>query len=92
MAVRTHRALQLSKEPTQQPLYSLRQHPRIDILDPNRPMRRLDLDLVALPLVFPKQAEIADKVPPGGAELTELGRVLDERFVEGDVTVVRSEG
>ena len=55
-------------------------------------MRRLDLDLIALPLVFPKQAEIADKVPPGGAELTELGRVLDERFVEGDVTVVRSEG
>ena len=90
MAVRTHRALQLSKEPTQQPLYSVRL--RIDILHPNRPMWCLDLDLIALPLVFPQQAEIADKVPSGGAELTELGRILDKHFVKGNVTVVRREG
>ena len=44
------------------------------------------------PLIFPQQAETADKVPPHGADLTELRGVLDERVTEGDAVVVRGEG
>jgi hypothetical protein len=90
-AVRSDRALQLSQQSAQEPLHSLRLRLRIDILDPNRPVRRLDLDLIALPLVISQQAKIADKVPPRGAELTELGRVLGECLAKGDATVVRRE-
>ena len=85
MAVRTRRALQLCKQPTQPPLL-------INVLDPNGPVRRLDLDLVALPLVAPDQVEITDKASPRGAALTELGRVLDDRVADGDAAVVRGDG
>ena len=71
---------------------ALRLHLRIGVLDPNGPVRRLYLDVVALPLIFPQQAEIANKVPPHGADLTELRGVLDERVTEGDAAVVRGEG
>ena len=47
VAVRTHlRILQLCTHPTQQPLNVLRLRLRIGIFDPNRPMRRLDFDLI----------------------------------------------
>ena len=55
-------------------------------------MRRLELHLIALPCVlFPQQAEIADKVPPRRAELTELRRVLDDRVADGYAAVPRGE-
>ena len=87
----THRVSQLCKRPIQHPFNALRLRFRIGIPDSNRPMLRLDLALIALPLVFPQQAEIANKVPPCGADLTELGRVLDRRIAEGDAAVVHGE-
>ena len=85
-AVCTHRALQFCKRPTQQPFL-------INILDPNGPVRRLDLDLIALPLVSPDQVEITDKESPRGAVLTELDRVLGDH-IAGDAAaaVVRGDG
>ena len=55
----------------------------------SKSLQRLAPDPIALPLIFPQQAEIADKEPP--ADLTELGRILDERITEGDTAVVRGE-
>ena len=91
LAVRTHHVLQFCNQPIQHPFNPLRLRLRVGILDPNRPMRRLDLDLITLPLVFPQQAEIADKIPPRGADFTKLGRVLDERVTEGDAAVLRGD-
>ena len=51
-------------------------------------MRRLNLDSIALPFVSPDQVEITDKASPRGAALTELGRILDDRVVDGDAAVV----
>ena len=51
-------------------------------------MRRLNLDSIALPFVSPDQVEITDKASPCGAALTELGRILDDRVVDGDAAVV----
>ena len=55
-------------------------------------MRRLELHLIALPRALPQQAEIPHKVPPHGAELTELGRVLDDGVVDGYAAVLGGEG
>jgi hypothetical protein len=56
-------------------------------------MRRLELDLIALPrLLCPQQGEIADKVPPRGVQLTELRRILNDRVADGDAAVARGEG
>ena len=85
MAVRTRRALQLCKQPTHPPLL-------INIPDPNGPVRRLNLDLIALRLVAPDQVEITDKALPRGTALTALGRVLHDRVADGDATVVRGGG
>ena len=54
-------------------------------------MHRLDLDLIAQPRLVAEQLEIADKVPPGVADLAELGRVLHERVAERDAAVPRRE-
>ena len=55
-------------------------------------MRRLKLHLIALPRALPQQAEIANKVPPHGAALTELGRVLGDGIVDGYTAVLGGEG
>lgn len=54
-------------------------------------MRRLDLDLIALPRPFPQQFKIANKVPLGSVELTELGRVLDDLITHVDAPVTRGD-
>ena len=85
VAVHIHRALQLCKQPTQPPFL-------INTLDPNGPVRRLNLDLIALPFISPDQVEITDKASPRGAALTELGRIMDDRISDGDAAVVRGDG
>ena len=56
-------------------------------------MRRLELDPIAIPrVVLPQHPKIAYKVPPRGADLAELRRVLDERVADGDAAVPRGEG
>ena len=52
--------MSLSKQPARQALLALHLLHLVNIPDPNRPMRCLDLDLIARPLVFPQQVEIAD--------------------------------
>ena len=73
----------MCKQPTQPPYL-------INILDPNG-VQRLNLDLIALPLVSPDQVEITDKASPRGAALTELGGILDDRVADGDGAVVRGD-
>ena len=74
----------MCKQPTQPPYL-------VNILDPNGPVQRLNLDLIALPFVSPDQVEITDKASPRGAALTESGRVLDDRVADGDAAVVRGD-
>lgn len=54
-------------------------------------MHRIDLDLIASPFVFPQQLEIANKVPPCGAHLAQLGCVLNEWVADRDTPVARGE-
>lgn len=80
-----------AKQPTQQPLLTLRRCLFIGVLDLDPPIRRLDLDLIALPDILAQRLEIADKVPSGVAKLTELRGILSERVAERDTPMARGE-
>ena len=77
------------KQPTEQPLLAL-PLVLVDIPQPNRPMRRLDLDLITLPMII-QQPKVADKVPPRVAELAELRRTLQKRVAQLDTPMPRAE-
>lgn len=81
-----------SKQPTKKPFSVLHIHHLIEIPHTNRPMHRLDIDLITLPCLIPQQVEISDKVPASVTHLTELGRVLYERVADRNAAMACREG